>query len=357
MVNEKIRTIQEQIKKQNLRGLLIGNYGFTATDDLLYYLLLRTPEYAVCFIPVVGKPTLYTISFEAAELGHVLPEMTVKPMVKSISELVEIHVPERVRVGLRHKTTPIEVFNALKKTPRARWQNFTGAESIVAIKMAEEQRSLRHACTITDKIFSELISAWKQFRTEANVAAFIRERTAHHGAEIAFPPIVASGKNAANPHYQPRNKKIQKGFCVIDMGVRYRGYCSDMTRTIFVGKPAASEQVLYNRLLSVQTQTINRVRDGVTTAELDRFCRESLGNELNKQFIHGLGHGLGTQVHEWPSVSERADVTLQPNMLITVEPGVYLQGKYGIRIEDDVLVRAGKSLVLTKSTKNLLVVT
>ena len=356
MLQQKLARVQQQIRQQKLKGLLLGNYGWTATDDLLYYLILRTPEYATLFIPDKGKPTLYTIPFEAeesrAELGAAI---VVQPLPAAMAEINQIR-GARGRVGMRAKTTPVEIFERIKKIHGVKWKNFTGAEEIMSVKLPAEQKYLRQAGAITDKIFKELLSAWKNFKTEEQAAIFIRARTAHYGVESAFPPIIASGKNAANPHHQTSLHKIQRGFCVIDMGVRYGGYCSDMSRTIFVGRPTKKEQALYYHVLSIQNQTIERVRSGANTAEIYRFCRAALGEELNKQFVHGLGHGLGTQVHEWPSVIEQSAVTLKNGMLITIEPGIYLPGRYGIRVEDDVLVRFGKPLVFSQSEKKLILV-
>ena len=127
-----------------------------------------------------------------------------------------------------------------------------------------------------------------------------------------------------------------------------------MTRTIYVGRPSAAEKALYKKLLQAQAETVKRVKAGISTAELDEFCRGILGARLNKQFVHGLGHGLGTQVHEWPSVSKGQNIILEENMLITIEPGIYKKNVYGIRIEDDVVVTKTSGRVLTKSTKTLI---
>ncbi len=113
---------------------------------------------------------------------------------------------------------------------------------------------------------------------------------------------------------------------------------------------------LYETVLEAQQKTIEVVKSGSIANELDHYCRALLGNKLSREFIHGLGHGVGTQVHEWPSINGRSEAVLQENMLITIEPGVYAQGKYGIRIEDDVLVGARQPIVLTQTTKELIYV-
>ena len=354
MFKAKLKKIQQALGRKRLDGLVLGNFGFHLYDDLLYYLLLRVPEHLVAFIPVTGKPTLYAIPFEVAEISHAYPDCRVRPLATSAATAFALLVKGKKIVGLRSSTLPANIYQSLIRIKRTRWRNFDREKEIMAIKLPSEIARLKRAAALTDQIFTRLFRHWRRFRTETDVAQFILLEIAKHGVEPSFPPIVASGAHAANPHYRPQNKKIQSGFCVLDFGVRYAGYCSDMTRTIYIGQPSAAERALYRTLLEAQTSTMSRVKAGISTAELDKFCRQSLGNRLNKQFVHGLGHGLGTQVHEWPAVTASQNVALEENMVITIEPGVYQTGKYGIRIEDDVVVTKRGVRVLTKSGKNLM---
>lgn len=354
MIKEKLARLQSTLQKQNLNGLILVNAGFHAADPLLYYLLLRTPEYAVLIIPQHGTPTLFAIRFEVTELRACYPEFSVQPLSQSIGTHIAEHLKGK-RAAIHTKAIPTSLYTELLKK-KIRLYEYTEADQVPSVKSNQEIIRLRQAADCSDKIFTALLTHWKKFKTEADVAHFILVATAEQGVEPSFPPIVASGKHASNPHYQPQNKKIQRGFCVIDMGVRFHGYCSDMTRTIYVGSPSEAERVLYQTLLEAQTGTMKKVKAGVSTTQLDEFCRQKLGRRLNKQFVHGLGHGLGTQVHEWPSVSKGQDVVLQENMVITIEPGVYKQGVYGIRIEDDVVVGKASAKILTKSQKELMIV-
>lgn len=356
MFKHKLNKIQKELRAQQLNGLVLGNFGFHLYDDLLYYLLLRLPEHLLAFIPQSGQPTLYAIPFEVAELRRAYPACRIRPQTASIANLLTPRVQGKKRIGLRPATLPANIYQALMRITRTRWKSFDREKEIMAIKLPSEIARLQRAAALTDQIFRSLIRRWRSFRTEAAVARQILLECAKHGVEPSFPPIVASGKNAANPHYHPGNKKIQSGFCVLDFGVRYQGYCSDMTRTIYVGRPNIAEKTLYQTLLRAQMSAIKMVRAGVSTADLDESCRQKLGNRLNTQFVHGLGHGLGTQVHEWPGVTKSQNVLLEENMVITIEPGVYKQGAYGIRIEDDVVVKKKGARVLTKSKKNLILV-
>lgn len=156
------------------------------------------------------------------------------------------------------------------------------------------------------------------------------------------------------PHHEPSNTKIKKGFCVIDFGVKYKGYCSDITRTICIGKPSDKEKETYNSLLAIQKNTINQIRSGKKCSELYDFVNNSLGKH-QKYFTHGLGHGVGTQIHEMPNLSLNSKDRIKNNMVFTIEPGIYFPGKYGIRIEDTIFFK-NKSILLTKTAKDLIII-
>ena len=224
------------------------------------------------------------------------------------------------------------------------------------IKTPQEIRSIQKACTHTDDIFSEILKELQKgmYTTERQLARAINEKIKTRGLRHAFPVIVASGAGAAEPHHKPANEPLV-GFTVIDFGVRVNGYCSDMTRTIYFGSPKPYEKVLYEKLLRSQLLGIRMVRDGASCAASDLAVRKFLG-AYRKYFIHTLGHGVGKRIHERPRMYYRAEKDMyEKNMVVTVEPGVYIEGKLGIRIEDTCVVTAQKADILTKSTKKLCV--
>lgn len=225
---------------------------------------------------------------------------------------------------------------------------------ITSIKLKEEICALKKASKLTDEIFSQIIKNWKRFKTEKDIEIFILKKINLLHLSASFPPIVASGSNASKPHAIPQDKRLTNGFCVIDMGLIYQGYCSDMTRTVFIGKPKLEEIKLYYSLLEAQEKTIAKVKIGMKANELDAYCREILGKKLSRQFIHGLGHGVGTQIHEWPSIKSNSDAKFKENMVFTIEPGIYKKNKYGIRIEDVVLLTKKGAIPLNKSSKRLI---
>jgi len=217
-------------------------------------------------------------------------------------------------------------------------------------------KHIKKACSITDKIFYSIVKKLKnnELRTEKRVDRFIRSEIRKRKLKIAFPPIVASGKRSAKIHPKPTKYEIKKGFIVIDFGVKYKGYCSDMTRTLYKGKPTKKQIKLYNRLLSIQKSTIKKAKPRKECFEIDYYVRKKL-NKLRKHFLHSLGHGVSKEVHAKPNLSPRSTDTLKKGDIITIEPGIYIKKKYGIRIEDTILVKKNPES-LTKSPKNLIII-
>ncbi len=173
---------------------------------------------------------------------------------------------------------------------------------------------------------------------------------------MSFETIVASGERSALPHGVASAAKLPAaGFVVLDYGVVLDGYCSDMTRTVHLGKASAEARALYVAVLEAQLAAISVVRPGVTAAEVDRAARQELKRaKLDRFFTHSTGHGVGLEIHELPRLAAGNDAILQPGMVITIEPGVYLPGKCGVRIEDMLLVTERGYEVLTPVSKELI---
>jgi Xaa-Pro aminopeptidase len=222
--------------------------------------------------------------------------------------------------------------------------------------VSDRVKKVSKACDITVKILKELIKKLKKnkFETEIDVENFLKTRTEDLECKLAFPPIIASGKNGYNMHHKPSKSKLVKGFLVVDFGVKYKGYCSDCTRTFYIGKPSKKEKRLYNLVLDAQLTAINEVKPGIHASDLDAIARSHMQDYV-KKFIHGLGHGVGKKIHQNPYLSPRSKSKLKKGQIITIEPGLYFKGKYGIRIEDTVLVKE-KAYILTKLDKKLVTI-
>ncbi len=224
------------------------------------------------------------------------------------------------------------------------------------VKTAQEIAYITKACEITDEVFKEVIVYVKKNRvcTEIELQKYILQLIKMRNLRPAFPPIVTSGLRAGDDiHPQSTDSKL-KGFTIIDLGVRYRGYCSDMTRTVYVGMPTDKEKEIYQKILDAQILGIKLSRNGIRCSDIDAQVRESLG-PYKKYFIHTLGHGVGRRIHEAPIIYEKhTKPVLKDNMVITIEPGIYIKNKLGIRIEDTIVIQATKPHILTKTPKKLL---
>ena len=220
------------------------------------------------------------------------------------------------------------------------------------LKTDDEIEILRKSCGYADKILQKAINNFRDFKTESELGAFLEYETKKLGLELSFNPIVASGSNGSMPHHEPKNEKMKKGFCVLDFGVTYKGYCSDMTRTVYFGNPGKKEKKIYNMLLKIQADAINQAKENKKCSELYHFVNRNLG-KYKKNFTHGLGHGVGVEIHELPNLTLKSKDRIKNNMVFTIEPGIYFPGRFGIRIEDTVLFK-NRPIVLTKTDKEII---
>jgi Xaa-Pro aminopeptidase/Xaa-Pro dipeptidase len=229
-------------------------------------------------------------------------------------------------------------------------------QSLRAVKSSAEVQAIRDAQALADQVFAEVRPLIVAGARELDIASEIELRMRRAGAQSAFDLIVASGPRGAMPHGVASDRVIQDGDLVtVDMGAQLRGYHSDMTRTVAVGTPGAEMARVYRAVLEAEEAAVRAVKPGVRTAELDCLARDILtGHGLGEAFAHSLGHGVGLEVHEAPSLRGTSDDVLQPGMIITIEPGAYLPGVGGVRIEDLVLVTEDGHEVLSVSPKEVL---
>ena len=229
-------------------------------------------------------------------------------------------------------------------------------EQMRMIKEDEEIKNIKTACEITDKCFTFLREFIKVGMTEKQIAREIENYFYENAHGISFQPIVASGENSSKPHAVPGERKIQENDIItIDMGCKYNGYCSDMTRTIFVGSLPKEMEEVYELVLKNQKKVLNEIREGINIKQLTKMVITDF-NFKKYDLIHALGHGLGLEIHEKPFVNARNDSNLKENMVITDEPGIYLPGRFGVRIEDTVLVTRQSCILLTETTKEPIVI-
>ena len=222
------------------------------------------------------------------------------------------------------------------------------------IKDQMEMKSLVRAIDISDKAFEEVAKTICVGQTEREIAWNLEKTMREMGADSpSFDTIIASGPNAALPHHRPDDTKIENGTpLIIDMGAKYEGYCSDLSRTLFIGTPDDKFVLIYDTVLAAQLTAIATVQTGMTGAEADNLARLVIEESgYGDKFGHSLGHGVGLEIHEQPGVGPGSQTTLLDGMPFTIEPGIYLTGWGGVRIEDVVVLENGKARVISKAAK------
>lgn len=254
-------------------------------------------------------------------------------------------------------------------TPYSTWEQWSQAlapielvpttnllDSLRIVKSDDEVRKIREACKLADACFQHVLRMIQPGAVEYDLGLEIEFFFRRHKAGIAFEPIVVSGANSARPHGRPSEKRLEPGdFLTLDFGASVEGYCSDITRTVVVGRATPRHKTIYEQVLKAQVAAIDALRPGANGKEVDALARTILDEEnLSQYFGHGLGHGLGRAVHDVGRLSSNADQPIEPGQVWTVEPGVYIEGWGGVRIEDDVLVTEGAPEVLTASPKTLM---
>ena len=264
------------------------------------------------------------------------------------------------KVGFDPVRMTVSQLQSARKASRGRleWVPAPGTvEALRSRKDPGELAQIRKAAILAGEIVELAIGLLKPGISERDVGAEIEYQMRKRGASgPSFETIVAFGNRAALPHARPTGKRLRKNeLVVLDLGVILGHYCSDITRTVFVGRAPKRIQTWYKAVLEAQGAAISTVRDGVSCGEVDAAARRVLeGHGLAHLFVHSTGHGLGLEVHEDPRVAKGQVRRLEPGNVITIEPGVYAEGIGGIRIEDDVAVHAGRTEVLTRTPRHLI---
>ena len=230
-------------------------------------------------------------------------------------------------------------------------------EQLRGVKDEDELALMAQAALVGCKLFEHMLGFMRPGIQEIEVAAELEHQARIMGAEgMSFETIVASGERSAMPHGRATEVPLpRRGFVTLDFGIILKGYCSDMTRTVFMGKPSPRERSVYQAVLEAQEAAVDAAGPGASCAEVDEAARSILRREgLAEAFTHSTGHGVGLEIHEPPRVGAGQKTRLAPGMVVTVEPGVYLAGEFGIRIEDMVAVTRTGAQVLTPAPKALI---
>lgn len=320
--------------------------GFTGSNAAL--LLFRT-----------GKAILYTdprYTVQAKQQTNCRVRIVRGPLTKEI--VADIARSRLRRIGIEKHSVTVGTHEVLQKGLPATARLAPVPNLIASLRMVKDEdeiATIRASVIANSRALEAAIRHLKPGMTESEFAAEIDYRNRRLGAEApAFDTIVAAGIRSALPHAHPGATAIGPGIVLVDMGAFHSGYASDMTRMLHVGKAPAKYRKAYRAVLEAQLAAIDAIRPGVTAGKVDKAARNVLkAHGLEKEFVHSTGHGLGLEIHEPPRLGRRDETQLAPGMAITVEPGVYVEGWGGIRIEDTVLVTQTGCQVLTPTPKDL----
>jgi Xaa-Pro aminopeptidase len=348
-----------------LRGLLPG-----IGADALLVSLLPNVRYlcgftgsAALLLVEASRSTLFTDSrytFQAREeVSSARVHIAKHGLIRAVAEALRSH-RRRFRVGFSPHGLTVAQKKALdaQSGSNVRWVSDDNVvESLRAVKDADELERMRDAANLISRVFGDLVRVIGPKMTENDVAAEIEYKIKHYGGSgPSFDTIVASGPRSAWAHARPTSKPLGKSeLVVLDQGAIIRGYCSDMTRTVFLGRPTQKVRRLYAAVLEAQAAARNALRPGVAAHEVDAAARGVLNRmKLGAYFTHSTGHGLGLEIHEMPRLGRNERTIVREGMVVTIEPGVYIEGLGGIRIEDEVIVTAAGAVNLTTAPREFL---
>jgi Xaa-Pro aminopeptidase len=341
------------LRESGLDALLVTNLhnvryltGFTGSNAAV--LLYRDRQ------PVLFTDPRYTI--QAKDQTNCRTIVAKGSLIKAVMQQVRKSRPSTIGFESDHLT--VSQFESLKKAPMGRTQLRPSADLIQKLRMIKDENEaalIRASVVSNSRALDAALKRFKIGMTESDFAAEIDFQNRKLGADgPAFDTIVAAGNRAALPHAHPAQTRIGPGILLIDMGAFRGGYASDMTRTLYVGRAPAKYKNVYRAVLEAQLAAIDAIRPGVSTSSVDRAARNVMKTKkLDREFVHSTGHGLGLEIHEPPRIGRNDKTKLQAGMAITIEPGVYIEGWGGIRIEDTVLVTANGCEILTPTSKEL----
>ena len=352
----KIKELQSELRK---RGIDLALF-ITPDPNIFYFTQIEDLSFACLLVPACKKPVLlaslmdYERSTKEFKLvKDVIPLKNIitlkkKRLTEFLPDFLKKNRIKHSTIGINKPHISLYSMSFIRKSAKGKYVNiYDICTKLRSTKTEKEIGYLRKACSITNRVMNEVLDRFNEFKTETDVEAELNYLAKKLFADRSFKTIVASGKNASMPHHTTKNKRLQKGFCIIDFGVKYKGYCSDITRTVFIGKPDKKQQKIYDFLLKVQEGLIKKSVPKTLASELYNKCANGLG-KYKDNFIHGLGHGIGVEIHESPNLSDKSEDVLKESMVFTIEPGIYFQNKFGIRIEDDILIKKNKPIVLTR---------
>jgi Xaa-Pro aminopeptidase len=354
----RLRALRRSMKEQGIQALLV-----THLPDVRYLCGFTGSNAALCVIDrraALFTDGRYTLQAKQQTISAQVVISETSALTDACAWLAELGVK---RAWFSPEQTTVSALETMRGAIDGRKRNFfmpleTPLLSDLRLAKDDEELALiEKAAWLGCELFGDLLPFLQPGVSEIAVAAQLEFAARKHGAEgMSFETIVASGPRSALPHGQASLAKLpRKGFVTLDFGVILNGYCSDMTRTVHLGEATRQERFAYESVLEAQEAGVAAARPGATCGEVDEAARGVLRQAgLEEYFTHSTGHGVGIEIHEAPRIAKEQEIVLTPGMVVTIEPGVYIPGKFGIRIEDMVAVTERAQRVLTPAPKALI---
>jgi Xaa-Pro aminopeptidase len=345
IIRKRIRKIRRELNNRNIDCLIVtkpANVTYTTG-------FLGDDSWAV-----ITKSKVYflTDSRYTEQAREECPDCTIVERMGLMPEAVGklIKKLKSVQAVTVEKSLSLAAFGALKKHVKVRIKSVANViETIRGSKDSMEIKTIESAASISTKALGKSLGYIKSSVTESELAGMLDFQIRKLGATNSFDTIVAFGPNASRPHHQPGGKKLkQKDTVLIDFGAKYKSYCSDITRCFVVGRPTAFYKKVYDVVEQAQAAAIKKIKAGVRMNDVDAAARKVIKDNNLPVYGHGTGHGFGLEIHESPFLKVGAKGVLKAGQVITIEPGIYMPGKLGVRIEDDVLVTESGFRILTR---------
>jgi Xaa-Pro dipeptidase len=359
----KIRKLSKELKVLGLEAIIIG-----PSSDLEYLTGLN-------FHPDERFKALFVLADDS--YFCIMPELYYEEAREKLGDNIDIYVWSDsegfltainrakseycigdIPIGVNDGVRAVDILDIKANTGIEFVNGSNILERMRLIKTSEEQEFLKKAAVIADWVMGKIIEYIRPGLLERDISKKIEELFLEKNCELAFHSIVASGPNTSRPHYNKDNRKIdQQDVIILDIGCRYNGFCSDISRTVFVGQPTEEQLEIFDIVVRANKNAEMMVKPGVTAEEVDLVARNVIRNAgYGQYFLNRTGHGIGMAVHEGPYIKEKSNQILEPGMTFSIEPGIYIAGKYGMRVEDIVLVTENGREVLNKFSKEIIIV-
>ncbi|MCX5637172.1 MAG: aminopeptidase P family protein [Planctomycetota bacterium] len=349
VLRKRIMAIRRQLNKRNINCLIL-----TKPTNVTYATgFLGDDSWVVI---AKGRVYLLTDSRYTEQAQGECPHCTIiqrtAPLPQALAKLVK--KLKSIRTVTAEKSVSLDDFGQLRKTIKARLKSAAGIiETFRSAKDSTEIATIKAAASIAAKALKQTLPHIRPGITENELAGMLDFQVRKMGATSGFDTIVAFGPNASRPHHRPTTRKLkQKDTVLIDFGAKYKGYCCDITRCFALGQPSGGTtfyKKVYDVVEQAQSAAIKMVKAGVEIVRVDAAAREVIRKNDLPVYGHGTGHGFGLEIHESPFLKPEAKGKLKTGQIITIEPGVYIPGKLGVRIEDDILVTEGGCEILTRN--------